>query len=167
MATGDSLTIQTQTGASGKAIELVSTQYNTATTPVPVDVQVMALGDDQGSPGSPRVAQVFGTTPTGSELGIVTRPILSSTTAASFTVAVLTTSTVVKAANTARVGINVANLATATATAYVAAGYTPTTSLYDAALAPGAYYEVPFGFKGAINAIAAATGATLVGSEKT
>jgi len=165
MATGDSLTIAAQ--ADGKPLELTDTQYNTASTPVSVVMEIIGIGDDQGSPASPRVAQIYGTTPTGTELGIVTRPILFSTAAASFSVPVLTTSTVVKAANTARVGINVTNLATSTATAYVAAGYTPTTSLYDAALAPGGYYEVPFGFKGAINAIASATGATLVGSEKT
>ena len=82
-----------------------------------------------------------------------------------FSVPILTSSTVVHAANTARLGISFTNLLTSSGTVYVACGYTPTTVLYDVALVPGAYYEVPFSFTGAINAIAAANGSTLVGSE--
>jgi len=47
------------------------------------------------------------------------------------------------------------------ATVYLGLGFTPTTALYHAKVPSASYYEVPYNFTGAINAIAATSGQTV------
>ncbi len=148
MATGDTCATLSQTG--GKPITLIVVNFNTSTTPVAGETQVIALGDDQPSPGSPHVAQVLSSTPVGNEWALLVREDTSCTTG-TFTSPALTASTngVLLAANNARVGATIFNN-----TAYavmLALGFTATAANGNFLLQPQAYYEVPFKWKGVIN----------------
>lgn len=84
-----------------------------------------------------------------------------SSTAASSTVNSATTSQAILVANTSRKGATVWNASTATL--YLDLDAAASTSDYAAKLDPGGYYEVPYGFTGAISGIwSAANGSALV-----
>lgn len=87
----------------------------------------------------------------------------TSTTAASTTVASSVASVAILVANTARKGATVWNASTATL--YLDLDATATAADYAARLDPGGYYEVPYGFTGALSGIwSAANGSALVRS---
>jgi hypothetical protein len=89
----------------------------------------------------------------------------SGTGATPFSVAITASSAAILAANPARRGATIR--ADGTAPVYLGFGVTPTTTSYGAYIAPGGYYEVPFGFTGAINGISSTTGTTARGQEFT
>ena len=85
-----------------------------------------------------------------------------SSTATQTSVAGATSSTSLLASNAARLGATVYNDSTAILYLLLGSG-TASTSAYSVQLGPGAYYEVPFGYRGAIKAIwSAANGAAKV-----
>jgi len=85
----------------------------------------------------------------------------TSSNSAPFSVLVGASSTQVLPANALRVGATLTNIGSEPA--FVALGYLATATAFNAPINVGGYYEVPFGFVGAINAIGG--GAQLVGSE--
>jgi hypothetical protein len=90
---------------------------------------------------------------------VVTVPVSSSVSAT--TVASATTSTQLLASNTVRKGASIWNASTANLFIDLAA--TVTTAAYAVELLPGGYYELPFGYTGAISGIwSAANGSALV-----
>ena len=85
-----------------------------------------------------------------------------SSTATQTSVAGATSSTSLLASNAARLGATVYNDSTAILYLLLGSG-TASTSAYSVQMAAGAYYEVPFGYTGAIKAIwASATGAARI-----
>ncbi|MBC7971537.1 MAG: hypothetical protein H7Z11_15685 [Verrucomicrobia bacterium] len=84
-----------------------------------------------------------------------------STTATPTTVASSITSVAILAANAARKGATIWNASTATL--YLDLDAAATAADYAAKLDPGGYYEVPYGFTGALSGIwSAANGSALV-----
>ena len=164
MASGDILNVPSQ--VTGKPITLVDTQFNTATTPVSASTQVIALGYDNNSTGSPVVAQLSNATPVGSEYALIVRPINASFTGTPTTVTVTASSTLVLNTNNVRVGATFYN--TGNYNINLALGFTPTTSLFTCVIPVGGFFETPFGFKGTINAIStSSSSSTLVVTELT
>jgi hypothetical protein len=80
----------------------------------------------------------------------------NSATATPTTVAVSTTSAVLLAANTARLGASIVNGANKALNVQFAA--TTSTSSYAVQIAAGGYYEVPYGYTGAISGVLASNG---------
>lgn len=99
-----------------------------------------------------------------SEIMPISNPSVSypvSTTAASTTVASSTTSVAILAANASRKGATIWNASTATL--FMDLDAAASAADYAAKLDPGGYYEVPFGFTGAISGIwSAANGSALI-----
>ena len=73
-------------------------------------------------------------------------------TSAQTSVTAATSSTSILAANTARLGATVYNDSTAICYLLLGSG-TASTTAYSVQLGPSAYYEIPFGYRGAIKAI--------------
>jgi hypothetical protein len=93
----------------------------------------------------------------GGSLGGTSNP----STAAISSVSVSTTSATLSASSSARKGLTIYN--GASGALYVAFAATATTSAYTVQVAAGGYYEVPFGYTGAVSGIlASGTGSALV-----
>ena len=88
-----------------------------------------------------------------------------STTPSQSSVSVTTGSTVVLASNASRLGATIYN--EGAEVAYLKLGSTASTTSYSVALVVSAYYEVPFGYTGAIDAITSTSTATLRVTELT
>jgi hypothetical protein len=81
--------------------------------------------------------------------------------------AMTTAAATVLAANTSRIGATVFNDAASASPVYLALGITATTAAFTMLVAVGGYYEVPYGFTGAITGICASGTATLRVNELT
>jgi hypothetical protein len=73
----------------------------------------------------------------------------------------------VLAANTSRVGATIFNDAASASAVYVALGITATATAFTVLIAVGGYYELPYGFTGAVTGICASGTATLRVNELT
>jgi hypothetical protein len=81
--------------------------------------------------------------------------------------AMTTVAATVLAANTGRVGATIFNDAASASAVYVALGITATASAFTVLIAVGGYYELPYGFTGAVTGICASGTATLRVNELT
>jgi hypothetical protein len=81
--------------------------------------------------------------------------------------AMTTAAATVLAANTSRVGATIFNDAASASAVYVALGITATATAFTVLIAVGGYYELPYGFTGAVTGICASGTATLRVNELT
>lgn len=131
------------------------------------------VGIDQTTPGTTNLVQVGGSLPAGTAVighviadtgsttavtGTVTTKETKSASTALSSVSVTNVNTSVLASNANRLGATIFN--EGAAIAYVKLGATASVTSYTVQLVVGAYYEVPFGYTGAIDAITSSGTAT-------
>lgn len=124
-----------------------SAVYVSEDNPLPVtatidvgDVEIGAVEIKDGT-GATRAA-VLTTVPTAADPGLVTRPLeVKPATAVLATVASSASTVVLKASNTARLGLSVFN--DSTAILYLAFAATASTSAFTVKVGAGGYYELP------------------------
>lgn len=121
------------------------------------------------------VAAVANSAPAGTEYGLIVRPIApaltttkeirSSTGGTPIAVTLSTSSQPLFATNANRLGATIFN--DGAANLYIGLGVTPTTTSYAVKITPYGYYEIPYGFTGAVNGIADTATGTARGQELT